>query len=382
MSVQIKDILSIELFKDATVTAGNNGLEKEVKRVNFSDCPLLNDISESALIEKGDLFINSLYIVGNDEEKMLEYFKLYIDCKACGTFIIKEYITELPKKVVDLCNENGFPVIFIDRNIPYAEIIKTTMEMILSDQLDTISEMRIEKLLEPNISSKIIIETAFDINKNFKNHYASLYFKTADLPSKKKQILISNIKRIQNIEPVKYKNGIFLIINFDKIHSFDKDLNIIESLLNDYIDNYHIGVSNIFSKIDHFNNCIKQSILAYDISNIIKSKTVHYKNLGVYKILYPLKNTDTLKDFYNDIMSPLIQDDSHYDKFELIKTIEAYLDNDGDYKSTALILNQHENTIRYRIMKAKKILNFENNNFSFIEQISIALKIKNMLNIN
>ena len=45
MSVQIKDILSIELFKDATVTAGNNGLEKEVKRVNFSDCTLIDDIS-------------------------------------------------------------------------------------------------------------------------------------------------------------------------------------------------------------------------------------------------------------------------------------------------------------------------------------------------
>ena len=231
--------------------------------------------------------------------------------------LLKLYITELPQKVIDLCNENNFPVIFIDSNIPYAEIIRTTMEMILADQSDTISEMRIEKLLESNASNKTIIETAYEINKNFREYYASLYIKTADMSSKKMQILISNIKRIPYIEPLKYKNGIFLIMNFDKVYNFEKDLNIIESIISGYIDNYHIGVSNIFSEINQFNNCIKQSMLAYDISNIIKSNTVRYKNLSVYKILYPLKNTDTLKDFYNDIMSPLIQDDSHYDKFEL-----------------------------------------------------------------
>lgn len=381
MSVLIKDILSIELFKDATIVAGNNGIENKVKRISFSDCPIDDDISESGLIQKGDLFINSLYIANENEEKLLEYFKLYIDCKSCGTFIIKLYITELPKKVIDLCNENNFPVVFIDSNIPYAEIIKTTMEMILADQSDTIAEMRIEKLLESNASNKIIIETAYEVNKNFRNYYASLYIKTTDIPIKKMQILISNIKRIQYIEHVKYKNGIFLVMNFDKIHNLDKDLSIIESIISGYIDNYHIGVSNIFSKIDQFNSCIKQSILAHDISNIIKSNTVLYKDLNVYKILYPLMNTDTLQDFYNDILSPLIQCDNHYDKFELIETIETYLDNDGDYKATALFLNQHENTIRYRIMKAKKILNLENDNFKFIERVSIALKIKNMLDI-
>ncbi len=382
MAVKIKNLLSIELFKDATIVAGNNGIDNEIKRVNFSDCPLQDDVSESDLIEKGDLFINSLYLVKNDEEKMIEYFKFYIDCKACGTFVIDEYIKELPKKVMDLCNENNFPVIFIDGDIPYAEIIKTTMEMILADQLDTISEMRIEKILENNVSNKLIVKTAYEINKNFKNYYASLYIKTIDISSVKKQILLSNVKRISNIEPVQYKNGVLLIMNFDKIHNFDTDFNAIESIISSYIDNHHIGVSNIFSKIEQFNNCIKQSILAYDISNIINKNTVLYKNLSVYKLLYPLKNTEILQDFYNDIIFPLIQDDSNHDKFELIKTIEAYLENDGDYKSTAIMLNQHENTIRYRIMKAKKILNLENNNFKFIEQVSIALKIKNMLHIN
>jgi DNA-binding PucR family transcriptional regulator len=68
-------------------------------------------------------------------------------------------------------------------------------------------------------------------------------------------------------------------------------------------------------------------------------------------------------------------------RYALINTIEAYLNCDGDYKKTATLINQHENTVRYRISKAKRFLNLENDNFKFIEQVSIALKIKNLLKL-
>ena len=103
--------------------------------------------------------------------------------------------------------------------------------------------------------------------------------------------------------------------------------------------------------------------------------------MHLYKILYPLKNSDVLRDFYSDIFNPLIGAEGSGDKYELINTIEAYINCDGDYKKTALLINQHENTVRYRISKAKRLLNLENDNFKFIEQVSIALKIKNLLKI-
>lgn len=379
MAVKIYNVLSNELFKDANIIAGNNGLENEIKRINFTDCPMPEDAINSKLIEKGDLFINSLYVVKEDEDKLYDFFKTYINCECAGTFVITEYINELPQKVIDLCNDNNFPVIFIDSLVPYAEIIKTTMEMILADKSDTISEMRIEKLIENTVSKKTIIETANELNKTFKKYYASVYIKISDIINPKKQLLIANIKNISNIEPLKYKSGLFLIINFDKVSILDSQLKQIELIVNKYFENNHIGISNVFTEIDQFNNCIKQALLSNDISIVINSKLVYYKDINVYKILYPLKGSDSLQDFYDDIMKPLIDHDNHYDKFELIKTIEAYLDNDGDYKKTALYLNQHENTVRYRILKAKKILNLEDNNFKFIEQVSIAMKIKNIL---
>lgn len=381
MSITIQNLLSIDLFKEAEIIAGNNGLNNEIGRINFTDCPFPDDIKSSGLINKGDLFINSFYIVKEDEDKLFDFINAYIDCKSSGTFIITEYIKKLPPKVIELCNKNNFPVVFIDSNIPYAEIIKTTMEMILADKSETIFEMKIEKILENDASKKLVIATAHEINRDFKNFYTSFYTKPNNFIGKKKQMIVSSIKNLYGIEPVMYKGGLFLIENFDKLSSLDIFYSQIECILKKFDTNCHIGISNIFSEIEYFNDCLKQSILAYEISHILDNKKVFYKDVHLYKILYPLKNSDVLRDFYSDIFNPLIGAEGSGDKYELINTIEAYINCDGDYKKTAVLINQHENTVRYRISKAKKLLNLENDNFKFIEQVSIALKIKNLLKL-
>ena len=177
----------------------------------------------------------------------------------------------------------------------------------------------------------------------------------------------------------KYKDGLFIIYNSDKISTLDTEINNLESLIGRYLTNYHIGVSNIFSQVEQFNLCLKQAVLSKDLADVIGGKIVRYKDANVYKILYPFLENHNVQDFYKEVMKPLIDYDKHYEKFELVKTIEAYINYDGDYKRTALYLNQHENTVRYRVTKAKKILNLENNNFKFIEQVSIGLKHKNIL---
>ncbi|MDD4615410.1 MAG: PucR family transcriptional regulator [Caldisericia bacterium] len=384
MSVTIQNLLLIDLFKDAEIVAGKSGLNNEIGRINFADCPMPENIRDEALsglIKKGDLFINSFYIVKENEEELYNFVKTYIDCECSGTFVITEYISKLPKKVIDLCNANNFPVVFIDSDIPYADIIKTTMEMILIDKSETIHEMKLEKILENDASKEFIISTAHDIIKSFKTYYASFYTKLDDFDVTRKQIFLSNIKNIKGIEPVIYKNGIFLLMNFDSSSSLDIYYNQIKPILRKFIADHHIGISNDFTEIECFNDCLKQSVLAYEVSHILDSEKIYYKDVHVYKILHPFKNSKVLKDFYSDIFDPLIGAEGSSDKNELINTIEAYLNCDGDYKKAAALIKQHENTVRYRISKAKRFLNLENDNFKFIEQVSIALKIKNLLKL-
>jgi len=69
MPVTIRDLLTVDLFKDAEVVAGKSGLSNEIGRINFADCPMPENIREETLcglVKKGDLFINSFYIIKDD----------------------------------------------------------------------------------------------------------------------------------------------------------------------------------------------------------------------------------------------------------------------------------------------------------------------------
>ena len=59
MSVTVSDVLQLDILNSAKVIAGKNGLDREVLRINFTDCPI-NPLVDADLILSGDAFICSL----------------------------------------------------------------------------------------------------------------------------------------------------------------------------------------------------------------------------------------------------------------------------------------------------------------------------------
>lgn len=101
------------------------------------------------------------------------------------------------------------------------------------------------------------------------------------------------------------------------------------------------------------------------------------KNIKINKLLYLMKDSIEFDQIYADFVKPF-KDFDDKNNADIFNTINTFVEMDGDYKKTAKVLYQHENTIRYRIMKAKKILNMEESNLGFIEHISLAIKINSI----
>lgn len=378
MSIKISDLLSLDLLKNAKIIAGKNGLNNEIKRVTFNDCPLDLDVN-SKIIRSGDLYINSFYIVKDNKEQLVNFFKFYIENKSAGIFIIDEYFKKFPQEVISLANAYNYPIILIDNHTPYAEIINAAVGMILFDQYDTIAEMKINKILDPHTTPEEMIETIEYFNIDLKKYYSSIFIKVHNDFSKKEKLIRSDLENIYNIDSYKYKNGLLAFLSYDNNNKYELLITQISDLIGKYNANYKIGVSNSFTNIMDFNLCINQSISAYSLYDITDTNIIYYNSLNIYKILYPIKDKLFLRNYMKEVLDPLNEYDEIH-KLDLIKTLETYIKNDGNYKKTGLEMAQHENTIRYRISIAKKILNLENNHFSFIEQVSIAFKINNILN--
>lgn len=380
MSITVEEALKLNALKTARVTAGESGLNKLIKRVTVSECPEFDYVTkqnwkENILFQPGDFFITSFYSIKDDEDTILETIKLYDEKKSSGLCIIDLYLKKLPDEVNRFANEHGYPIIFIDSKVAYAEIISEIMGYIYSRREHDIFSGIIDTIISSN-NPKEIRNMAYSINKNFKDINAVIYI-VGDRQSIALNTYLDNVNNNHDNKAIMYKDGILIFLTSDNC----RDITI-ERIRNELIilskdDDFKIGISEVHNDISDLNKSIKESITANNFTNIFNKNILLYNELGIYRVLAMLEDSDEFIEFSRPIINALEDYDNH-NSTELLKTAQTYIDNDGDFKKTAKEMFQHENTIRYRIAKIKNILNMSDKNIEFYEQLSIAIKAKKM----
>lgn len=130
-----------------------------------------------------------------------------------------------------------------------------------------------------------------------------------------------------------------------------------------------VGYSAVSHGAKQFSSAFRQALSADAIGKVLGTSRMCYDDLSVYQLLFPLRNHDVLKIFCDEVLTPL-------KKLNLLETVSIYFEYNGDVKKTAAMLDRHENTVRFRINQAKRVL--ELGEYEFIEKVSIALKAENI----
>lgn len=185
-------------------------------------------------------------------------------------------------------------------------------------------------------------------------------------------IVVSKTERIQ----------ILLSLKKDaKIESLLQEINkkfeeIIEKFK--YLD-FRIGIGRPYEGLENFNNSYLDSVKAINTGKILDKKTItNYENLGIFKILCQDHIEDELLKFFNATLKPLVEYDDKKST-ELVKTLEAFFENNGNLKRMSDSLFTHYNTVLYRIQRINEITKMSLENPGDRLNLEIALKIKQLL---
>ena len=87
-----------------------------------------------------------------------------------------------------------------------------------------------------------------------------------------------------------------------------------------------------------------------------------------------------LQGFYEETVAPLAAYDEQYET-ELVRTLETFLDADGNVAKTAEKLFTHRHTIRYRLERVKELTGLDVNSTDGRERLSLGLKAMRVLGI-
>jgi sugar diacid utilization regulator len=125
-----------------------------------------------------------------------------------------------------------------------------------------------------------------------------------------------------------------------------------------------------------------EASLAVNVGEAEGRPLLAFEDTGAYRLLLPAMSDDPaeLERFYAETIKPLSDYDEQYET-ELVTTVEAYLDNDGNVAATAKQLFTHRHTIRYRLERVRELCGHDVSSTEGREKLGLGLKAMRVLGI-
>jgi DNA-binding PucR family transcriptional regulator len=126
----------------------------------------------------------------------------------------------------------------------------------------------------------------------------------------------------------------------------------------------------------------KEALLAANVAEAEGRSLLAFEDTGAYRLLLPAMSEEPgeLERFYEETLAPLAAYDEQYET-ELVSTVEAYLENDGNVAQTAGQLFTHRHTVRYRLERVKELAGHDISSSEGREKLSLGLKAMRVLGI-
>jgi sugar diacid utilization regulator len=127
---------------------------------------------------------------------------------------------------------------------------------------------------------------------------------------------------------------------------------------------------------------IEESRLAFSIGERLGrvGELITFEETGAYKLLFRVlaERPSELEAFYEETLAPIVAYDAQ-NQTDLLATLVAYLDNDGNLANTAAQLFTHRHTVRYRLDRIADVAGLDVATTDDREMLSLGLKAMRLL---
>ncbi len=125
-----------------------------------------------------------------------------------------------------------------------------------------------------------------------------------------------------------------------------------------------------------------EALLAANVAEARGLAELSFEETGAYRLLLPAMSEDPgeLRGFFDETVAPLVTYDDQYET-DLVRTLESFLDADGNVARTAERLFTHRHTVRYRLERVKELTSLDVSSTDGRERLSLGLKAMRVLGI-
>jgi sugar diacid utilization regulator len=167
------------------------------------------------------------------------------------------------------------------------------------------------------------------------------------------------------------------------MNRLDKALHEIKDVIKKKIEgiSVSVGIGNPYKDLKMMKQSLNEAELAINSAKCqgLDDTITRYKDIGIYGLLFSIKNKKVLENYYLDVLGPIAENDASIKDISSIQLLETYLNENCNITVTAEKLFLHRNTLKYRIKKIEDLLKCDLHNFDDCIKVKMALYINKML---
>jgi sugar diacid utilization regulator len=146
---------------------------------------------------------------------------------------------------------------------------------------------------------------------------------------------------------------------------------------------FAIGRSRITEDPGELPRAASEALLAANVAEgAAEDSPLAFERTGAYRLLLSAmsENPSELQRFYAETVEPLAAYDEQYET-DLVRTLETFLEADGNVAGTAQRLFTHRHTIYYRLERVRELSGLDVSSSDGREKLSLGLKAMRVLGI-
>ena len=143
-----------------------------------------------------------------------------------------------------------------------------------------------------------------------------------------------------------------------------------------------VGIGRVCHNVLEINNSFQEAYRSITIARKLSKddEVIRYDSLGVYKLLFAVKDGEALQEYATQLLSPILQYDRGKNDI-LLQTLRNYLLCNCNNQKTADSLFIHLNTLKYRLQKIQDICEVDLSDPEERLNLQLALKVLEIRNV-
>ena len=130
MPVTVKQILELDVLRDARILAGQDGLGRRISSVTVGEVP---DIAD--WLSGGELVLSTMFAFKGDVERQREFCRRVMLAGAAALFVkTTRFVENMPPDIIELADKRKFPIVEVPQGLRWTRLMQDATEVIIDQQ--------------------------------------------------------------------------------------------------------------------------------------------------------------------------------------------------------------------------------------------------------